>query len=175
MKMMALWLPAGLVLFLAQDLQAQGVRTPRPLPPEIGAPGITVTGINGKSVSMSAANLAKLPMQSVKASVRGTTAAFQGVPLSDVLSKVATPSGDQFRGTVASYYVVVQGADGYRAVLSWAEVDPTFTDRKVWLVTARDGKPLTEKDGPFMTMVPDDKRQSRWVHQVVEVSIQKVD
>jgi hypothetical protein len=47
-------------------------------------------------------------------------------------------------------------------VFSWAEVDPTFTDRKVYVVMKLDGKPLSNKDGPFELIVPGEKRYSRW-------------
>src|SRR5207245_8042386 len=76
------------------------------------------------------------------------------------------PTGDPFNKTVASYYLMVEAQDGYKAVLSWAEIDPTFADRRVYVVTARDGVPLSAKDGPFELIVPGEKRNSRWVRRV---------
>jgi len=56
--------------------------------------------------------------------------------------------------------------DGYRAVFAWAELDSSVMDKAVYLLTKRDGMPLTEKDGPFQLVVPGEKRGARWVGQV---------
>ena len=151
----------------SQGLPEKAIRFPEAFPPEIDAPKITVAGLNGSTAKFTTADLAKLPRQIVKASDH----AFEGVLLSDVLAKVETPTGEKYRGTAASYYVEVRAQDGYRAVFSWAEVDPTFTDRKIYLVTRRDGRPLMGKDGPFLAVAPEDKRQSRWVRQAIAVTI----
>ena len=163
------------VLFAAVALQAQdiskksrGIR----FPPDLEAPTITVIGVGGNSIRLTAADLAQLPQQKVQAIDHGTAVTFQGVLLTDLLAKVDTPSAEKYRGTAASYYVLVQAADGYRAVFSWAEIDPTFSDRKVYVVTKRDGT-LLGNDGPFFTVVPDDKRQSRWVKRVVGIVIKQ--
>jgi hypothetical protein len=82
--------------------------------------------------------------------------------------------GEAFHKTGASYYVVVDAADGYKAVFAWAEIDPSFTDRKVYLVTRRDGKPLADSEGPFRLVVPGDKRGGRAVHQVTGLTLKQV-
>jgi hypothetical protein len=86
--------------------------------------------------------------------------------LTDVLAKARTPTGEAFNKTVASYYLMAEAHDGYKAVFSWVEVDPTFTDRKVYIATKRDNKALSAKDGPFELIVPGEKRYSRWVRQL---------
>lgn len=127
---------------------------------------LTVEGIGGTSATLSTSDLAGLPQQSVKTSDHGTAVTFEGVLLADVLAKVRTPVGEPFNGAVAAYYLMVEAGDGYKAVFAWAEIDPTFTDRKVYVVTKRDGKSLSPKDGPFELIVPGEKRNSRWVRQV---------
>jgi hypothetical protein len=127
---------------------------------------LTVHGISATTTTLSASDLTKLPHQTVKATDHGARATFQGVLLSDVLASVRAPTGEAFNKTVASYYVIAEAHDGYRAVFSWAEVDPSFTDRKVYVATERDGKPLSGKDGPFELIVPGEKRYSRWVRQL---------
>ena len=127
---------------------------------------LTVEGISGTTATLSTSDLANLPQQTLKTTDHGTSVTFEGVLLADVLAKVRTPTGEPFNGTVASYYLMGQGSDGYKAAFSWAEIDPTFTDRKVYVVTKRDGKPLSSKDGPFELVVPGEKRNSRWVRQL---------
>jgi hypothetical protein len=36
---------------------------------------------------------------------------------------------------------------------------------------SRDGKPLSETEGPLRIVVPHDKRQARWVRQVTSLTI----
>lgn len=97
----------------------------------------------------------------------GTPATFGGVFLSDVLATVDLPLGEKFHSRAASYFMLVEAKDGYRAVLAWAELDSTF------IVTSRDWKPLPGKDGPFQLVVPGEKRGARWVRQVTLLRIRQ--
>jgi hypothetical protein len=63
-------------------------------------------------------------------------------------------AGEKFHSTASSYYLIVEAMDGYRAVFAWAELDSTFIEKAVYVVTKRDGKPLPEKDGPFQLIAP---------------------
>ena len=138
-----------------------------------GQTALVVQGIGGKSVALSAADLSNLPQQAVKAMDRGTPATFEGVLLADVLAKVDLPLGEKFHNTGASYYLVVEARDGYRAVFAWAELDSTFMDKAVYVVTKRDGKPLPDTNGPFQLVVPGEKRAARWVRQVTALKIRQ--
>ena len=129
-------------------------------------PTMTIQGISDTTATISVSEMVKLPQQTIRLTDHGTTVTFQGVLLSDVLAKVKTPTGEAFNKYVASYYLIAEGQDGYKAVFSYAEVDPSFTDRKLYVVTKRDGKSLSAKDGPFELIVPEEKRNSRWVRQL---------
>jgi hypothetical protein len=136
---------------------------------------LAVQGIGGTSAALSVSDLSKLPQQTVKVTDHGTPATFEGVLLTDVLAKVDLPLGEKFHSTGASYYMVVEAKDGYRATFAWAELDSTFMDKAVYVVMKRDGKPLSEKDGPFQLVVPDEKRAARWVRQVTALKIRQAD
>jgi len=136
-------------------------------------PSLTVEGIGGTSTVLSSADLSKLPQQTVKVTDHGTPVTFEGVLLTDVLAKVDRPVGEKFHSTVASFYVQVEARDGYRAVFAWAELDPSFMDKAVYVVTRRDGKALSEKDGPFELVAPGEKRGARWVRQVTALRIKQ--
>ena len=58
-------------------------------------------------------------------------------------------------------------------MFAWAELDSTFMDKAVYVVTKRDGKPLTDKDGPFQLVVQGEKRGARWVRQVTALRIRQ--
>jgi len=79
--------------------------------------------------------------------------------------------GEQLRGKRLAEYLVVEAADGYKAVFALPEVDPAFTDRVVILAYKRDGQPLSSPEGPYRIVIPDEKRQARWVRQVVALTL----
>ena len=135
---------------------------------------LTVQGIAGTSVVLSVADLSKLPKKSVQVTDHGKPATFEGVLLADVLAKVALPLGESFHSTVASYCLVVEARDGYRAVFAWAELDSTFMDKPVYLVLKRDDQALGEKEGPLQLLVPGEKRGARWVRQVAALRVRQV-
>ena len=134
---------------------------------------LTVQGITGTTATLSDSDLSKLPQQTVKVTDHGTPATFEGVLLTDVLAKVDLPVGENFHSTGASYFMVAEAKDGSRAVFAWAELDASFMDKSVYVVTKRDGKPLSEKDGPFQLLVPGEKRSARWVRQVTALKIRQ--
>jgi len=134
---------------------------------------LVVQGIGGTSATLSVSDLSKLPQQIVKTTDHGMPATFEGVLLTDVLAKVDLPLGEKFHSTGASYYMVVEARDGYRAVFAWAELDSGFMDKSVYVVTKRDGKPLSEKDGPVQLVAPGEKRAGRWVRQVTALKIRQ--
>jgi hypothetical protein len=123
-------------------------------------------GANGPSFAASAADLALLPQHTISVTDHGASVNFQGVLLADLLAKVPTPTGERYHKTAASHYLVAEARDGYRAVFSWAELDPSFLDKAVYVATQRDGKPLPETDGPLELIVPGEKRNARWVRQL---------
>jgi hypothetical protein len=83
-----------------------------------------------------------------------------------VLAKADLPLGEKFHSTGASYYLLAEGKDHYRAVFAWAELDPSFMDKAIYVATKKDGKPLPEGAGPLELVVPGEKRNARWVRQV---------
>lgn len=129
-------------------------------------------GAAGPSFAASAADLALLPQHTISVTDHGASVSFQGVLLGDLLAKVPTPTGERYHKTAASHYMVAEGHDGYRAVFSWAELDPSFLDKAVYVATQRDGKPLAANDGPFELIVPGEKRNARWVRQLSRLRIE---
>jgi hypothetical protein len=135
------------------------------------APGVRVSGGNGKTNTLTLRDLSALPQQRVKTADHGTPVSFDGVLLSDVLSKAEVPTGEKLRGKSLLLYAVVEASDGYRVLFALAELDPALSEKRVYLVTKRDGKPLSEEEGPFRIVVPDEKRAARWVRQVTAITI----
>jgi DMSO/TMAO reductase YedYZ molybdopterin-dependent catalytic subunit len=123
-------------------------------------------------LSLSSAEFAKLPRQSVRATGHdGVESQFEGVALSEILSRAGVPSGRELRGKAVALYLLVEASDGYRAVFALAELDSSFTDRVILLADRRAGQPLNAHDGPLQIIVPGEKKHARWVRQVIRLKI----
>ena len=96
---------------------------------------------------------------------------FEGVTVKSVLEKAGISFGEGMKGKRLANCLLVEAADGYRAVIALPELDPAFTDRQTVLAFLRDGKPLSEKEGPYRIIIPDEKRMARWVRQVTTLKI----
>jgi hypothetical protein len=136
-------------------------------------PSFTVQGLGGKTVVVTGADLAGLPRHTIRTADHGKPATFEGVLLADVLAKVDLPVGDKYHSTAASYYVLAEGRDGYRAVYAWAEVDPAFMNKPVYVATRRDGQPLPGNAGPFQLVAPGEKRGGRWLRQLKTLTVKQ--
>jgi hypothetical protein len=101
----------------------------------------------------------------------GVESQFEGVPLSEILARAGVPAGKELRGKAVALYLVVEAADSYRAVFALPELDPAFAERVILLADRRDGKPLSDHEGPLQVIVPGEKRHARWVRQVIRFKI----
>ena len=104
----------------------------------------------------------------------GSSAVYEGVPLHEILKKAGVPEGESLRGPALQLCLVVKAADNYKVVFSLAELDPLFTDKQVLLAFRRNGEALDAKAGPLRLVIPDQKRQARWVRQVTEIEVVRV-
>lgn len=132
---------------------------------------LTVQTDTGKQ-TLSRADLEALPHVKVTASEHSSpTVTFEGITLKSLLEKAGVTFGESIKGKRLATCLLVEAADGYRAVIALPELDPAFTDKQVVLALLRDGKPLTEKEGPYRIVIPDEKRMARWVRQVTTLKI----
>jgi len=107
----------------------------------------------------------------VKTPDHGSEVIFEGVLLADVLAKADVPGGERLRGKGLSLHLLVEASDSYRAVFALPELDPTFTDRKIYLTSRRNGGALPE--GPLRIVVPDERSATRRVRHVVALQIRQ--
>jgi len=136
-------------------------------------PSVEVSGPTGTR-QLTVAEIATLPRAKVTISDHGTNATFEGTPLAKVLALVGAPSGEKLRGGELAKCVLIEGADGYRVVFALPELDATFADRAILLADTRDGKPLSEAEGPLRIIVEGEKKQARCVRQVSRIRIGSV-
>ncbi len=157
---------------VASNLWAQAPATPATGAAQAAPVVLKVHGEVSPPLSLTAAELGRLPRQSVTAKAHdGRESRYEGVALIDLLKKAGLPTGNDLRGKAVALYVVVEAADGYGAVFALPELDSSFTDRVTLLADRRDGQPLTSHEGPFQIVVPGEKKHARWVRQVIALRI----
>ena len=156
--------PVLLVLFasaVAEPLAAQDVKDVL----------LTMSREGQASVPLTPVDFAKLKRLQVKATDHEqNVATFEGVLLRDALQPLGLPFGKDLRGKALTIYLLIEAQDGYQVVFTLPELDALFTDKVVLLADRRDGKPLSEKEGPLRIVVPDEKRQARWIRQVKSIT-----
>jgi len=133
---------------------------------------LTVQTDSGKQVVLNRSDLETLPhIKVTRAEHPSGPVNFEGVTLKSVLEKAGVAFGESIKGKRLTNCLLVEAADGYRAVIALPELDPAFSDKQALLAFLRDGKPLGEKEGPYRIVIPDEKRKARWVRQVTTLKI----
>jgi hypothetical protein len=123
-----------------------------------------------KTLTLSAADLARLPRAEVKVEVDKQHRTYSGVPLAELLHAAGVEWGGKC-SPLLTCVVVIEAADGYSVLFSIPEIDPGQRHRMVILADQVDGKPLPKGDGPFQTIEEDAKQHGRWVKQAQKISL----
>ncbi|GJF31355.1 hypothetical protein KNE206_40550 [Kitasatospora sp. NE20-6] len=133
---------------------------------------VRLHGSLDEPVELTVARLRTLPAHRVEVSFDCLTEGvqhhtFEGPKLWDVLL-AARPRVDlRGRKQRLRFLVTVAAADGHRAVLSWAEIDPDFGGQQILLATSIDGTPL-DAPGPQL-VVPADRCGARCISGITTV------
>ena len=135
-----------------------------------GAP-LKLVGPDGSVSTLPAKEVTRLAPTTITVDDKGLTNIYEGALLTDVLLSLGIPTGEALRGTAAAMFVLVEGRDTAKATFSVAELDPTLSTKRVYLVWKRNGSPLADGEGPYRIIVPDEKRAVRWVRAVHTVSL----
>lgn len=136
------------------------------------AQAFTVVGLDGKERTLTAAQMADMPRQSVKLAGRKT---YEGPVLAYVLREAGAPAGARLHGPAMRTYVVVRAKDGFAAVLSLAETDKDFSNGLAILADRVDGQPLSDRDGPYRLVVDGDLKGSRSVWGATAAELKTAD
>ncbi len=132
---------------------------------------LTIQTETGKQIVLTRSDIEALPHTNVTTGAADTFTTFIGVSLKAVLEKVGFSLGESLRGKRLASCLLIEAADGYRAVFALPEISPAFTEKQIVLAFLKNGKPLDEKEGPYRIVVPDEKRMARWIRQVTTLKI----
>jgi hypothetical protein len=131
-----------------------------------------ILGLDGKSHEFSQDAFQKLPRLSVSDAGVGIgkgyrgTSTWEGVALKGLLQSLM-PTGVNPKNT----YVLVTGADGYRATFSGTEVFNDSDEKCVLLIDIKDGKPLGKGSGRYTVIQRADFFVDRNVRMVKEIRL----
>ena len=142
-----------------------------------GAASFTVRGAVATPLTLTIHDLRALPQHSETVTFQAgptvETHTFRGPLLTDVLAL----AGPQFDPTVKNdllrFAVAATGSDGYRAIVAYGDIDPSFGATPVLLAIKQDGQ-LLRTAGPRL-VVPGDIKGGRYVSNVVDISLVSVD
>ena len=138
-------------------------------------PALAIRGQVKMPLSLSLSQIKSLPVTKVRAKDHnGATATYEGISLAEILQHAGVPQGRDLHGDALRLCIIAKAADGYQALFALAELDPALTDKLVLLAFSRDGAELDAAAGPLRIIVPDEKRQARWVRQVTELEVVNV-
>jgi DMSO/TMAO reductase YedYZ molybdopterin-dependent catalytic subunit len=134
---------------------------------------LTVTGSIEKPLLLSIADLQHLPRTTIKVlnSHEGKEETYEGVLLGELLKDAGIPQGEKLRGATMATYLLVQGGDGYRVILSLAETDDSIQDSQIVVADKMNGQPLGPSLGPLRLVVPHDRRPARWVRMLQSIKV----
>lgn len=142
-----------------------------PTQPPVEAGAVRITGAVRQSGVLTAAQLAALPSQTVAVTF-GTEKGSQhhtevGVPLNTVLTQAGPVLTAGKKHDELSVGVLVIGADGYQALVSYGELNPALGNSGALLATSQDGAPLARP----RLVLPKDGQGARYVSDVVELHV----
>jgi DMSO/TMAO reductase YedYZ molybdopterin-dependent catalytic subunit len=134
-----------------------------------------VVGAVERPLNLQISDLEKMPHVSVEVKDHdGNLTTYEGVPLVELLKSAGAPIGEKLRGATMASYVLAEAKDGYRVVFAMAELDPAFTDSKVLVANAENGKPLPDGQGPLRIVAPQEKRPARWIRMLQRIEVVKI-
>jgi hypothetical protein len=137
----------------------------------VGAQAPLTVEVNGTSRQVAATDLQTLARDSARMVFHEQPAVvYYGVALAGVLH-IAGVRTDSLRGPALSTRLVVEASDGYRVVLTLADLDPSLGGRRILLADRVDGKPLPADEAPWRLIIVGDQRPARSARQVVRIRV----
>lgn len=135
---------------------------------------LTVAGDVSKPLTLSLAELKAMPRTTVTADDQGTPVKYEGVLVSELLTRAGAPMGRGMGGNGLMAYVRAVASDGYEVLFSLGELDNGLTSNDIIVADTADGKSLFDYQGPLRIVAPHDKRGARSIRMLQRLEIVKL-
>jgi len=139
----------------------------------VHAQSVTLKGLDGQTATLTAADLAAMPHQTVTLTHDGKSTVYSGAPLTAILQRVGAPAGKALHGPELADVVVITASDGYRVVLALADTDPAVRADKIILADSADGAAFSPAEGPLRLVVEGDLRPARSARMVTAITLER--
>lgn len=132
--------------------------------------------IDGRVTTLSVAELQSFPQKSVTVHNEHMKMdeTYSGVLLGDLLAKYGLPVDKSTHRKMLRSYLVAEGMDQYRVVMSVTEVEGTEHNGDVIVATMVGGKPLGD-DGELKLIISGDKKPERWVRNLMSITVKSLE
>lgn len=132
--------------------------------------------VDGKSTTMSLADLAAMPQKTITVHNEHTNAneTYAGVALGDLLAKYGFAISQSTHRKMLRSYITAGGTDKYWVLYSATEVEGSEHTADVIVATSMDGKPLGD-DGQIKLIDSADKKPQRWVRNLATITLVTVE
>jgi DMSO/TMAO reductase YedYZ molybdopterin-dependent catalytic subunit len=125
--------------------------------------------LSGAVTNPATFNLASL--QALPAVTRTVgTSTYTGVSLWDLLNAAGIQVNSGVKNDLLGFYLIATGTDGYRVILSLAELSPDFGNQPDIVAYAQDGAPLTTT-GFARLVIPNDGKAGRYVSNLIALEV----
>lgn len=138
------------------------------------AQSLSVVGPDGRTTTLTAAEVSALPLVKVTFAGHGERHNYEGPRLIDVLALAGAPTGKALHGAAMADAVLVEASDGYKVAFGLAEADPNTRPNAMILAIRADGAPLSDKEGPFRLIVEGDLRPARSARGVSRITVTRL-
>jgi DMSO/TMAO reductase YedYZ molybdopterin-dependent catalytic subunit len=123
------------------------------------------------TLTLTPTDIKGMPRTTVTIAEEGREVKYEGVLVGELLKRAGAPLGRDLSGKAVATYVRASAKDGYQAVFSLAELDPSFTSNDIIVADMIDGKPLFDYQGPLRIVAPKDKRGARSVRMLERIEV----
>jgi len=137
----------------------------------LSAQTLVIGGQVDHPLNLTAADLRKMPRTMISASEHGKEVKFEGVLLKTLLEQAGAPMGARLKGQNMTAAVYFTAKDGYKVVLALAEIDSAFQENQILVADEENGAPLSESQGPFRLVVPEDHKPARWIRMLQDIDV----
>lgn len=135
---------------------------------------LTVTGLDGKRVTLTSADMAKMPhvTVSVHNAHNKQDETYSGVPVNEIV-KLVTPAGKP-KVSPRMTILVFGATDNFHVALTACDTDPGCHNGQTIVADTLNNKPL-ETEGAFKLIITEDKKPGRWAHNLDSITINAVE
>lgn len=126
-----------------------------------------VTGLVKKELKFTITDLEKYPSREIDDVVitnhlgepRGTAKQLTGILVKDLLQDMELK--EESPKLFSEFYLTFIAADNYKIVYSWNEIFNSMTGDNLYVITARDGKKLSDMEDRILILTPTDFKTGR--------------